>query len=95
MAVLQKQQKAGRSKRTESSATVERYQPAAAIETGGGFVAGEERERKRLAGDLHDGLGGMMAGIKINLSRLSPSKHEEVFAKDLPVIIGQPRQIDK
>lgn len=52
------------------------------------LLQGEERERKRLAGDLHDGLGGMLAGVKINLSRLSPTT-EEVFTKDLPVIISQ------
>jgi two-component system NarL family sensor kinase len=53
------------------------------------LLQGEERERKRLAGDLHDGLGGMLAGVKINLSRLSPASRDEVFTKDLPVIIHQ------
>ncbi|AEV99396.1 hypothetical protein A4D02_26530 [Niastella koreensis] len=53
------------------------------------LLQGEERERKRLAGDLHDGLGGMLAGVKINLSRLSPTTTEDAIAKDLPVIINQ------
>lgn len=53
------------------------------------LLHGEERERKRLAGDLHDGLGGMLAGVKINLSRLSPGTKEEVVSNDLPVIINQ------
>ena len=53
------------------------------------LLQGEERERKRLAGDLHDGLGGMLAGVKINLSRLSPATNEEAITKDLPVIINQ------
>ncbi|MDJ1472782.1 tetratricopeptide repeat-containing sensor histidine kinase [Xanthocytophaga flava] len=35
------------------------------------LMQGEEKERKRLATDLHDGLGGMLAGIKINLSRIA------------------------
>lgn len=59
------------------------------LKLAGALLQGEERERKRMAGDLHDGLGGMLAGVKINLSRLSPSSKEEVFAKDLPVIINQ------
>lgn len=35
------------------------------------LMQGEEMERKRLAVDLHDGLGGRLAGIKINLSRIA------------------------
>jgi signal transduction histidine kinase len=54
-----------------------------------GMLRGEERERKRLAGDLHDGLGGMLAGVKINLSRLSPTAQEAVFSRELPAIINQ------
>ncbi len=59
------------------------------LKLAGALLQGEERERKRLAGDLHDGLGGMLAGVKINLSRLSPTAQEDVFTKDLPVIINQ------
>lgn len=32
------------------------------------MLEGEERERQRVARDLHDGLGGMLAGIRIRLS---------------------------
>ncbi|HMR83953.1 MAG TPA: sensor histidine kinase [Niabella sp.] len=32
------------------------------------LLQGEEKERARLARDLHDGLGGMLAGVKINLT---------------------------
>lgn len=31
-------------------------------------MAGEERERSRIAGDLHDGIAGMLAAIKMHLS---------------------------
>ncbi|MBN1821077.1 MAG: hypothetical protein JW833_10180, partial [Prolixibacteraceae bacterium] len=31
-------------------------------------LKGEEAERRRIAGDLHDGLGGLLSGLKINLS---------------------------
>lgn len=34
-------------------------------------LEGQEQERKRLAIDLHDGLGGSLSGIKLNLSNLS------------------------
>ncbi|RFM27567.1 tetratricopeptide repeat-containing sensor histidine kinase [Deminuibacter soli] len=37
------------------------------------LLQGEENERERVARDLHDGLGGMLAGIKINLSTLLPA----------------------
>lgn len=51
-------------------------------------LEGEERERKRLARDLHDGLGGMLAGVKLNLSAVSHSK-EESQQDDLEKVIGQ------
>lgn len=35
------------------------------------ILKGEEKERKRLAQDLHDGLGGILANIKMNLSKIS------------------------
>lgn len=39
-------------------------------------LQGEEKERQRLARDLHDGLGGMLAGIKLNLSVASHDKEQ-------------------
>lgn len=35
-----------------------------------GVLKGEEQERTRLARDLHDGLGGMLSGIKFSLSNM-------------------------
>jgi two-component system, NarL family, sensor kinase len=53
------------------------------------LLQGEERERKRLAGDLHDGLGGMLAGVKINLSRILKGNSQLILADDLPKVINQ------
>ncbi len=35
------------------------------------LIQGEEFERKRLARDLHDGLGSMLSGLKIHINKLS------------------------
>lgn len=48
------------------------------------ILEGEERERERVAKDLHDGLGGMLAGVKINLStwssnQLDPEQHQDFY----------------
>ena len=40
-------------------------------------LEGEERERQRIARDLHDGLGGMLAGVKIKLSGQPRSGSED------------------
>jgi two-component system, NarL family, sensor kinase len=53
------------------------------------LLQGEEKERKRLAGDLHDGLGGMLARVKINLSKLITHNHETTMAPDLNKVINQ------
>src|SRR5690606_40530613 len=37
------------------------------IEVSKALIAGEEQERLRIARDLHDGLGGMITGIKMKL----------------------------
>lgn len=34
------------------------------------IIQGQEEERSRMAKDLHDGLGGMLSGIKLNLSAM-------------------------
>ncbi len=48
------------------------------------LVEGEEKERTRLARELHDGIGGMLAAINMNVNALH-KRHQEL--EDLPNII--------
>ncbi|WP_106915879.1 tetratricopeptide repeat-containing sensor histidine kinase [Chryseobacterium aurantiacum] len=42
------------------------------------LLEGQEQERGRLARDLHDGLGGLLSGTKLQLSYLDPYKTETI-----------------
>ncbi|MGE8292393.1 MAG: sensor histidine kinase, partial [Sphingobacterium sp.] len=46
------------------------------------MLAGEEKERTRLARDLHDGLGGLLSSTKLGLSSISDSRAEQPEVKD-------------
>ena len=48
-------------------------------------IEGQEKERERIARELHDGIAGNLAGIKLNLSKLSIDKEQNL---DLKKIIG-------
>ena len=41
------------------------------------MMEGEERERERVARDLHDGLGGLLTGVKIDLSKMKDNAPTE------------------
>ncbi|SFA38739.1 Histidine kinase [Pedobacter suwonensis] len=53
------------------------------------MLEGEELERERVARDLHDGLGGMLSGVKIGLSGWTDTQPAISNDKDLHRIIGQ------
>ncbi|WP_343691332.1 ATP-binding protein [Chitinophaga sp.] len=53
------------------------------------MLDGEEHERERVARDLHDGLGGMLAGVKIGLSGWSDTRPIAAGDKELNRIIAQ------
>lgn len=64
------------------------------------MLEGQENERKRLAVDLHDGLGGRLSGISLNLSKLNkdrpdqfPEKQLRKFSKDLNDSLSELRSI--
>jgi two-component system, NarL family, sensor kinase len=64
-------------------------------------LQGEESERSRMARDLHDGLGGMLSGVKINLSSMKgnsiiTSENAEAFDHALRLLdtsIGELRRV--
>lgn len=45
------------------------------------LLEGQEQERGRLARDLHDGLGGLLSGTKLQLSSLDPHQSENIEAE--------------
>jgi len=53
----------------------------------GVMMEGVEQERKRLAADLHDGLGGRLSGISIKLSRLSENKEARPLLPQLDDVL--------
>jgi len=53
----------------------------------GVMMEGVEQERKRLAADLHDGLGGRLSGISIKLSKLSQGKEVKKIAPEIDGIL--------
>lgn len=65
-----------RNKKARTAREIEHLKQQQRIELGKALLEGEENERGRLARDLHDGLGGMLAAIKLNLSQLMSQKKQ-------------------
>ena len=53
------------------------------------MLEGEQRERKRVARELHDGLGGMLSGMRINLSGWASGRKEIAQDRNLNKVILQ------
>lgn len=52
------------------------------------MLEGQEQERRRMARDLHDGLGGMLAGVKLKLSDIAEN-HQRGIDMELYKVVGQ------
>lgn len=62
------------------------------------ILKGEEQERARLAKDLHDGLGGMLSGIKFAFSRIRgnlvmTAENNEAFERSLDMLDGSIKEM--
>lgn len=54
------------------------------------LVKGQEEERSRMARDLHDGIGGLLSGVKLSLSTMKGNVFlSEESARAVSTIIGQ------
>lgn len=53
------------------------------------LMDGEEQERSRMARELHDGIGGMLAGIKMNVTALQDKQETPELKAGLQHVIGQ------
>ena len=51
------------------------------------MLQGQEQERNRIARDLHDGLGGMLAGVKLKLSSIvsKEKQHNQLIQPDMEI----------
>lgn len=77
-----------RNKRLRTVQEIQNLKQQQRIELGKALLEGEEKERSRLARDLHDGLGGMLAGIRLNLSQMAGTD-QQLRSKDLAQTIDR------
>ncbi|MBR9846906.1 MAG: sensor histidine kinase, partial [Algicola sp.] len=61
---------------TQKLANVLKEQELNAIDA---MIEGQEKERQRIANDLHDDLGGLMANVKLHFNALKDQKSQELF----------------
>ncbi len=62
------------------------------------LLKGQEEERSRLAKDLHDGLGGLLSGVKFSLSNMKDNliitpENMTVFERSLDMIDGSIKEL--
>ncbi|MCD2260431.1 sensor histidine kinase [Psychroserpens luteolus] len=63
---------------TQKLATVLKEQELTAIDA---MIEGQEKERQRIANDLHDDLGGLMATVKLHFNALKEKQTPELYSK--------------
>lgn len=63
---------------TQKLATVLKEQELLSIDA---MIEGQEKERQRIANDLHDDLGGLMATVKLHFNALKEKQTPELYTK--------------
>lgn len=69
----------------------EQLQQAQKIKRIEGFIAGEEKEKNRIATELHDGIGGELSGIQHFVSALPNSEKTDQLSKDIAAVSKEVR----
>ena len=59
------------------------------------FVEGEQRERERLAADIHDGIAGTLTGLSIQIQQIKSLDEVELLAGHLQSVRNEIRLISK
>ena len=59
------------------------------------FVEGEERERERLAADIHDGIAGTLTGLSLQMQQLKSLEELETVIQNLQAARNEVRLISK
>src|SRR5690606_29724635 len=59
------------------------------------IVQGEEKERKRLAGELHDGIGGMLASVKMHIAALGKQHPETNLTNAIAMLDDTAHEVRK
>ncbi|RPE08104.1 sensor histidine kinase [Chitinophaga lutea] len=85
-----------RNSRRQARQKLTEMQQQQELQLANAIMEGEERERRRVARDLHDGLGGALSGIRIKLSghqKEQPAPRLEEVIDQLEDSIGELRRI--
>ncbi|MDM1296689.1 sensor histidine kinase [Sphingobacterium sp. N143] len=87
-----------RTKQQQTSTRLQELEKQKELELTQAVLLAEERERARIARDLHDGLGGTLSGIKIKLSAERKNASSSVIddtVRQLENSIGELRRISR
>ncbi len=85
--VYSQRMRKARKKEREREAEVELLKQEQQNKIFSAMIEGQEKERKRLAIDLHDGLGGRLSGISMNLSKLDKDEPQQYPKKQLQKVM--------